>query len=335
MKTQSSDSNYNFILVGKPLELYRYAYMQVESLDYAFFDSSFTQNKIVSLFNRLYWSTKINQYITLPFKKKWLKHKIKKFIQLRESMPAPKKPICFLLFSTCVPWEKFDFSAMLKKTFPDCKIIYYFSDLVEINPIRKKFVQEIPNSIDLIYTYDLGDARKYNLRYYHFPYSDISDIYPKHSPMFDISFVGQAKNRLNEIVDAYTILRDKGYTCDFYVVGVPRKKQILKKEIHYCNWISYKRYLKIVQNSKVILEVVQKNSRGSSVRVNDAIVFKKVLISNNPFLRDDPLFSESYIYIYETLNELAKFQLIPHAIFPKKYTLYPSEFFKRITNDLK
>ncbi len=335
MISSELDTKYNYILVGKVLDLYAYAYRQINELDYACFDDSFTKNKLCYSLERAYWSTKINSILPLPFKKKWVKAKIKKLKKIYQTIPQKQENLCFLLFSLCIPWEKYGFSKLLKETFPGCHIIYYLGDLVDANPIRREFIQQSHPEIDLIYTYDPGDAKKYHLIYHEFPYSDLSKTLPSASPDCDICFIGQAKNRLNDILQAYAVLRDKGFRCSFYVVNSKRQQRLFQKEIHYCRWISYRKYLQIINNSKVILDISQKGSQGHSVRMNEAIMFQKILLSNNPALKNDSLYNENYMLVYNDINEVNLSILEKKVYYQNTKDLLPIHFLNTIAHDLE
>ena len=331
--------NYKFVIIGDcPIgslkEYYNYVFNEVKELDYAFFDNCFSpRNLILKLFYKVHISQKINNIINLPFKELWYKKRINRLLNLFKS----EDKICFVLFSSCLEYENAGFSKIIRQTFPNSKIVYFFHDLVKNNKLRQEFVQKNRNIADLIYTYDYGDSQKYNLKFHNVPYSAISFFSNNIQLKYDISFVGRVKDRLDVIISAYNELKKQGLNCGFFITGVPKEKQILNNEIHYCNFMKYVDYLKIAAESKCILELIQNSGTGNTLRVNEAIILNKLLISNNKWLKNNPIYDSENMKIIDNFKEIdikAFIENFNKVSYKNKEQILPSTFFKQIEKDL-
>ena len=325
---------YNFIVISNNIkktkkDLYYYAFREANRLNNSIFDYFYPNNNIF----RFFFSPIINKIINLPFKKIFLEKRIDRYSKIFQS----KSNICFLLFQNCIRFEKYGFSRLIRKKYPNSKIVYFFQDLVKKDKKKEEFLNNNRNIPDLIYSYDYGDAKKYNLKFHNIPYSDVSGLFSNVKINYDISFVGQAKDRLDDIISAYKTLKGQGLKCGFFIVGATEEQQILKNEINYCDFIPYKDYLKIVAESKCMLEIMQKGGTGNTIRVSEAIAFDKLLISNNKMLLQNSFYDSKYMRVYENLEEIdVKVFIEAHqeVHYENKEKIYPSTFFKQIEKDL-
>ena len=328
---------YNFIFVCLDGELYKYAYNQLNELPNAFFDINFPNNKVLALLQKVHCSVKLNSLINLPLKKIWIKKRIKMYKNQIKKFENPDAKLCYVLFADCLYLEKMDFSASLKTSFPNCKIVYYFQDLVEKDVNKQNLIDNPNPCVDLIYSFDINDTKKYNLEYYDIPYSDLRALFSKTEIKNDVVFVGMAKDRLNDIIQVYDTLEKQGINCVFYIVGVDSKNEISRAGIQYVEPIEYGEYIKIVNSSRCILEIMQRGGTGNTIRVCEARAFGKKLLSNNHYLINNKLYDENNMKVFDSLNDLSG---IKSFIFDldKPYVdnekMYPSSFLKEIESRL-
>ena len=330
---------YNFIVIGNRkknclYELYNYAYMEVNYLNNSIFDNYyFPYNDITQKLYRIHNSKRINKIINLPFKDLWCRKRIKRY----STIFNPNSNICFFLFADCIKYEKYGFSKIIREKYPNSKIVYFFTDLVKKDKNKEDFLKYNRNVADLIYTFDYNDAKNYNLKFHNIPYSDLSGLFENVKLKYDVSFVGKAKDRFDDIINAYKALKKQGLKLGFYIVGVQKEKQVFEDEIQYCDFIPYKDYLKIVAESKCILEIMQKGGTGNTIRVSEAISLDKLLISNNKMLLHNSFYDSEYMIVYEDLDKIDVKSFIEsnkEVHYENKEKIYPSSFFKQIEKDL-
>ncbi|MEZ8067805.1 lipopolysaccharide biosynthesis protein [Vibrio sp. FF145] len=142
-----------------------------------------------------------------------------------------------------------------------------------------------------IYTFDEGDAKKYNFKhaYSPMPQLKIIDEIAKSSD-YDVSFVGVDKGRKEKVQKIEEALGD--FKCNFIVFD---------KKPSY----SYVEYLTVMLNTKCVLEIVLDGQTSDTMRVKEALYARKKVITNNTRLYNHPLYSKDNFLIFDSLNELA------------------------------
>ena len=138
--------------------------------------------------------------------------------------------------------------------------------------------------------------------------------------------MGLAKDRINEIFDAYEYLSRNGLKCDFHIVGAKESERKYEDKIDYCNPMSYYQYLNVLNKSKCILEILQKGGTGNTIRVDEAIAYNKFLITNNVRIKNNPFYCEKYMKSYKNICEVDL-----SFLFSNDKVLYPDEIKKNLS----
>lgn len=328
---------YNYIIIATHGQYYDYAYgKEMAELDYAHYDRSFPNSKIMKLLKRIHLSSKVNRIVNLPFKDLWCRLRAQFYKKKISSMKNSNLPICFIIFGNNLSLEKHGISRVLKEEFPNSKIIYYFQDLIDIDENRQIFIKNLSPYIDAVYSFDMKDAEKYNLYFHNISYS-----LPKYDknrvPRYDVFFLGAAKNRLPEIIAAYEVLKKQNIKCLFFIIGVDKSARKYEDEINYCDFVSYDDYLEYLQDSKCVLEIMQKNGTGNTIRTNEVIAYDKLLLSNNQCLLSNSLYDSEYMKVFDDLSliDVKDFLQKYPAKYQNKERMLPSQFFKDIEADLE
>lgn len=270
-----------------------------------------------------------NHIISLPYKTVWNK------ILYTNIRNPEKKQVFIFLMRWLKPQNEFLFS-LLKSRIPGCTIIIYFEDLVETGKgsldydILKKYA-------DIVISYDKNDALKYGFHYYPTFMSNLNSDLEHIRVKYDVCFYGADKNRGRLIEQAYILLKNRGYKCDF---GIYKPVSPCKaKGIKQLRWlISYKRYLKHVQQSQYILEIMQDGAVGFTLRCWEAILLNKKLLTNNQNILNAPFFNRNQFGYFEDISELPDLMekmSYPHSQNDYLKNLEPVGFLNMITSLLK
>lgn len=170
----------------------------------------------------------------------------------------------------------------LRKKYKHCRLIHLFRNPmsgVHI-PILKKW-QTVRDYYDLSVTLVMADAERLGIAFcdYWPCLLPDKDFQPENAS--DVFFVAQAKDRLPVTLDVYERLADAGLKCSFYVAGIPESGQKYADVIHYNHWISYDEVLQHVRNTKCVLEILPFGQHYSSLRVCEALWYRKKLLTTN------------------------------------------------------
>ena len=282
-----------------------------------------------NFFCHLHLSATVNKFFVLPFKGIWAKtlFNFKPKLSLNT-----EKPFCFIIDARC--YEKFTnlLSEYLRKTYKNCKLILYFTDIIDTYNLN---ILKLKSIFDLIFTFELNDSIKNNIFHYDTPYSKLeinSDF-----PASDIFFIGQNKSRLGQIIEVYNLLSDNGINCDFNMVNVEKKKQIPNTGIRYIDFMDYNLVIKHIISTQCILEILQESALNPTLRSLEAICYNKKLLTNCKYIKDKNYYNPKYISIFDKPANIdinfvkTKIQSIEYDYRDK---LSPLEFVKHIDNNV-
>lgn len=147
----------------------------------------------------------------------------------------------------------------------------------------------------------------------------------------DVLFVGTDKGRKPFVLDLKRRLAACGVRCDFRVVD--NFKSLFSSE--YSREVSYRALCGMIQRSKVLLDVVQEGQYGLTLRIMEALLFGKKIITTNKYINNDSDFvgnENIYVLDKDNINGLQAFILKPFVPYAdelrKKYSF--TEWLRRI-----
>lgn len=174
----------------------------------------------------------------------------------------------------------------LKKTFHGAICCVYFADL------QKRFAISLEcykRDFDYLFCFDKKQAEQYNLYYLMEPFTykplDESNVIP----IYDITYVGRVKNdmnRFNRIIKVFEECRKMGLSCDFHIVGVPKKLQKYTDEIEYNKFMNFEDIIRHVIQSHAVLEILQTDEYSPTTRYTEACLYGRNLITNCKGIKD-------------------------------------------------
>lgn len=176
------------------------------------------------------------------------------------------------------------FMNSLKKKCPQIVIVYVFTNIVKYTGAKEWGILDILNSYyDVVFAFDKADSFRYNFAYLPLIYAqDTKREALTGFEDIDLFYVGKAKDRLNIIHEIFIKAKSEGLKCDFNVINVPQEKQLNSEGIHYNEEIGYSDVIKRIKRSKCLLDVIQGDSTGLTIKVVESVIYGKKLITTNP-----------------------------------------------------
>jgi hypothetical protein len=180
------------------------------------------------------------------------------------------------------------FSISLIKTLMNYKsqedlILYYLNNINENNKYMMKYFK-------IIYTFDSEDAKKFNIKYKHTPFSDKIKL-NNSIVIYDTLFLGRAKERITEIENLKHTFDKFGIKNKFLVLDTENK------ELKLNSFINYREYIDLISQTRCLIEINQKNQVGCSLRFMESLFFQKKLITNNRNIINDYYYDYNNVYI--------------------------------------
>lgn len=294
---------YNFIFYNDSLkELDKLFFLDIEdymNVKIVNRDSLF-KFKIINSICKIHLSHRLNAKINLPFKEIWYKALFK-----NEFSNSDK--LCFVFTAG---WYYPKYIKYLKKKYRSSKFVFYFSDTVEskLKVIPSMDINYLKQNFDLVLSYNQQDVDKYNLEYTSIYYSKMPkswiEVLPKYDEV-DILFIGAARNRLPEIQRAYERFTNAGLRCYFYIVSNLEENESGQGNIYYSKKaMPFKEYLGRTLTAKSILEILDTNTAGSTLRLWEAIMYDKKLITNYPYVQDNMFYNPLYMHYFSSVDDI-------------------------------
>ena len=255
---------------------------------------------------------------------------------IRRAWMLAKFPYCFIWFDK---WkyqlENYDtiivFASYLnppllhwiKKKYPKKRLILWFWDPVSncANP------SIIKDSLCEKWSFDSLDCIKYGMRMnttFYFSNLINSRVYTSKR---DILFVGEDKGRLETLMSLEDQFRDLGLITYFHIV-FGDCSYLNKRKYRYKKKIPYDSVLEMAMESKAILEILQNEQSGMSLRCMESLFLKVKLITNNPFVATYDFYDPNNIFILgqDNLSDLPAFISTPYQnvsdLILRKYSIH-------------
>ena len=287
-------NKYNFVIFGSSWDLYKFSFSDVydmQNVQYIPLPYSGIRKYVLAIFKRL------RQYFPKVsiWTKIWINlFPIKKFFE--------SKPLCFVyLWGYLIDINTTQLIDCLKKKYKDSKHILFNTDLYA----TRKSAYTAANAkqdFDLVLSFDPGDCEKYKFFYHPLVFSKYKSN--NLSIKYDVVFIGQGKNRLKEIYSAYDILITNGLKVKFILIKIAEKDRRKEDSFEYVDTIPYLDNLKYIEQSKCVLEIMQKGGTGYTQRGCEVVGLNKKLLTNNCYIKNAPFYNEKYISVFDAIENI-------------------------------
>lgn len=197
-----------------------------------------------------------------------------------EAIPIKEHHNCYIIYGRILDNYGPALFSYLKNRDKDGVFICYLGDVAE--SFRFK-IRDITRKFDYVYTLDHREAEKYNIGFLQEPYS--FRTIPEGEQIYDVLFVGTAKNRIEKIYTVYEKLKENGFRCKFYISGVSDEKMKYEEEIIYNEYLDYEKILDLLSKSRCVLEILQEKANTTTTRYSEALIYKKYLLTDSEYLR--------------------------------------------------
>lgn len=174
-------------------------------------------------------------------------------------------------------------SSYIKRKNPKCKIILYYWNIIKED--NEKFLKD--KNIDEIWTFDIKDSTKYNIKYNPQFYTK-NIVLEEQDKEIELYFLGKDKGRRKDILDIEEKMRQYGIITNFTIVENKLK-----------NPVPYDEYLKKIKKTKAILDVLDPRQEGLTLRSLEALFLNKKLITTNKRIKELDFYNRQNIFILE------------------------------------
>lgn len=284
---------YNYVIMATPINLYKYMYQDMVKLNNV--KIYWDKEELINCLS--YWKRCLAK-LHLPYSiKKLLYFQASKYISFQDN-----RPICFIWHHHFITEIENGMVNYIKKYFPQSKHVYFFTDPMIVNNDSIENVRKA--GIDTVAVFDPTMAQKYNIAYYPLVYPNVVSGKKKDCMKYDICFVGQDKGREKELKKIAELCRKNNIRSAF-IVGKSEKTGLVQGVQRISGKIAYSEVVQIVEESNCILELAVEPYYTCSLRIQEAVVWNKKLITNNRNVDRMPCCKDSkWIHYFEKPEDI-------------------------------
>lgn len=186
-------------------------------------------------------------------------------------------------------WLTNSLPAYINKVNPKAKVIAWYWNSVNFSTP--------PSSIKGIcekWSFDPSDCKNYGLKFNH-QYYFKSLVKPcEEEPLYDVYFCGSDSGRGCLLVDFYKQFSSVGLNSLFQIV-FPKYEKIPEKL--KSARIGYPDVIKNIIKSRSLLEITRDGQSGPTLRLMEALFYKKKVITTNKSVKEEPFYNPQNIFI--------------------------------------
>lgn len=292
---------YNYVLMSTSFSPYKYMYKDIIGLDNVkiYWEKEELLKNLSSVeqvFAKIWRHPRINRIVNLPGQDRWF------FRALKKIRFAQEKPLCFIWHYNFYKEIEKGFLDEVKRAYPKAKHVFTFSDPSFIN---EDIVRKLKDQMDFISVFDPLSAAKYGIECFPNVYPEMDE---KAECEYDICFIGADRGREEDLLSFAEACKENGVKAKFIVHTKKYDQKDLNNElgIEYIRTkMPYTDVVDIVKRSRCLLELKIEPYNTCSLRIQEAVVMGKKLVTNNRNVYHMPCCKGSrWIQCYERIQDI-------------------------------
>lgn len=243
--------------------------------------------------NLVYYHSATNGRKGLPFKGIWYK----------QYYPIPyeaENDYVFIFFYRWFPIFNNGYIEYLRKQYPGCKCVLFLQD---INNARKLDIEFEKMLFDHIMVFERNFAQENCIEYYPLVYGANYKKQNEERPI-DLLFVGGAKGRYKLLKAIYHRLNGRGINCQFYLSNMDEAPDPSETGIHIVTRVPYEENIKLLLQSKCVLDIVPPKTNCNTLRVSEAIAYDVRVLTNNLHIVGEEYYRPDLISTYTSPEDI-------------------------------
>ena len=294
--------------------------------------------RIASKLVNAHYSHRINERFELPFKSIWYRG-FDAYINKRHKLTD--NTVIVFYDRNRFANDKY-FLLYLRKKYNGIKLAYVFTNIVKYTAASDiGYLNKLNDWYDVVFAFDPEDAKKYGFSYSPLIY-DADPNYrreEKESKENLVFYVGQAKDRLPGLLSCFEKFKQLGIKTDFHIANVKEEDIKYSDEIIYNQFMTYEECVNSIQKATCLIDVIQGESSGLTIKTCEAVCYDKKLITTNKHVVEYPFYDPRYIRVVESPDDIDKsfFTENRNVHYSKEGKAYFSaeSFLNRLEDELK
>lgn len=135
-------------------------------------------------------------------------------------------------------------------------------------------------------SFNPADVTTYDLKYVPQVYRYVDGLFQQEQIGRDCYWIGRPKGRISELAAIESAIENQGFKCDFRIIERTE------------DYINYEENLRLISSSKCLVDLYTATNEGVSLRVMEALFFRKKLITTNKFVKNYDFYHPQNIFIW-------------------------------------
>lgn len=215
--------------------------------------------------------------------------------------------ICFIIYDKNKLGNQHWFFDYLRRKYSNISFVYVFTNICNITRASGLgYLDKLNDWYDVVFAFDPEDAKKYGFSYSPLIY-DADPNYKreeKESKEDLVFYVGQAKDRLPGLLSCFEKLKQLGIKTDFHIANVKEEDIKYSDEIIYNKFMTYAECVDSIQKATCLIDVIQGESTGLTIKTCEAVCYDKKLITTNKHVVEYPFYDPRYIRVVESPDDI-------------------------------
>lgn len=291
-------------------------------------ESSMPLPSILKKIRRVHFANSANKHLWLPLKCLWDGTNTLRFKDLD---PSKRN---YIIFQTGIKFSA-HYIERLKRERNACIVLYMPDNIrtMKIAQNKDEFLRYCRHyHVDQVYSFDKKDCEEFGAEFFDF-YSMLPDKVTQKKLEDDkprILYVGgcRSKERLNMLHALYDRLKKQAH-CTFYLNGVD-SVDANREGIIYNHPLSYAEVIELVQQHDVIVEIMNGNQAGNTLRLKEAVCYNKCLLTNNPLVKESPYYHPDFMQIFKKVDDIYLSRFSMNVDFKYNGEFSPCKLMERI-----
>ena len=296
-------------------------------------DSCYSINPFLRKLRRIHFANPLNSILWLPMKRIW---DCTNTLRLSDLDPSKRN---YIIFQTGIKFSA-HYIERLKRERNACIVLYMPDNIrtMKIAQNKDEFQRFCRHyHVDQVYSFDKKDCEEFGTEFFDF-YSMLPDKFTQkklENGKAKILYVGgcRSKERLNTLHALYDRLKEQAH-CTFYLNGVD-SVDANRDGIIYNHPLSYAEVIELVQQHDIIVEIMNGNQTGNTLRLKEAVCYNKCLLTNNPFVQESPYYHPDFMQIFKKVDDIDLSRFAKDVDYKYNGEFSPCKLMERIVDNDK
>ena len=257
-------------------------------------------NKIVNFIRMVHTSQTIRRVVDIPGQSLWF--------DMRQLDKYAKNGVNFIFVNEALAFINMEVLNRMKKRYPASRFVLIMLDSMHANVRNlvtgRKLIKNF--NWDLVLSFDSLDCQEFRFHPLEYKYFSTPKNMPENTKATrNLVYIGGAQpndDRIDRLRNLHKYLQGSNISTRFVVTNMEDANDGIE---YKKNSIPYDKYLEVLAQANVILEVLKPGQYDNTARYFEAIILNKKLLTNNPHYYRLPYYDPRWIRYFSKPEDIS------------------------------